>query len=328
MRLTALCTCCLVPLFALLAGCRDGREAAAAPAPEVYSIRVEPASLLLRAGEPAQLAAQANDLHGEPVGGASFSFGSADPRIVRVTATGLVSTPGMAGSTEVRVTGGGRVFIVPVIVSAGPAAHTDVLEAPAKEAAVGESLGTIRLRMTDTYGNALAQRAAAWRIVGGDGRLLDAATRTNADGSVEATWQAGRVAGAQVLEFASEGVAPMSFTAVAHAGPPARLRLQLTNAADSEPPRIPAGRTSQLVARVVDALDNPVPQAEVILDALAACGFDGGRADTDASGATAPLAWTPRAARVCRITARVRNTDLSATLETRVIREAPASGRQ
>lgn len=328
MKFMALVTFGVASLCAVLVGCGERHKASASPPPEVYSIRVEPASLRLQAGDSAQLAAEASDLHGEAVGGTPFSFESADQQIARVTPTGFVTAPGATGSTEVRVAGGGRVSAVPVVVSAGPAARTDVLEAPARDAAAGESLGTIRLRMTDAYGNALAERAVTWRVVQGDGRLIDAATRTNADGSVEATWQAGRVTGTQVLEFASEGLAPMSFTAVAHAGPPARLRLQLTNAADSEPPRIPAGRTSQLVARVVDALDNPVPQAEVILDALAACGFDGGHASTDASGATTPLAWTPRAARVCRITARVRNTDISATLETRVIREAPASGRQ
>ncbi len=327
MKVTAFGIVCVVPLFASLAGCRDDRPVTPSASPEVYSIRVEPASLVLVAGGGAQLAAQADDVRGETVGGVSFSFASADPRIARISATGRVSAPGPAGRTEVRVASGGRAFAVPVAVNAGPAARVDLVEAPAAQAAAGESLGTVRVRLVDAHGNAIGDRPVEWRITQGGGTLIDATPRTGADGGATAQWRAGPGAGAQTIEFMSEGLVPRVFSALAHAGPPALLQLRLAGSSEDTPAGVDAGQPAELTATVTDVHGNAVPGAEVVLDPASACGFEGGRATTDDAGTTPPFAWTPRAARACRITARVGNTEVGATLDVRMKATRPPQRR-
>lgn len=326
-KLTAFAMFCAAPLFLSLGGC--GKDAPVTPpAPlEVYSIHVQPASLVLQAGGSAQLAGQADDVRGETVGGASFSFASADQRIAGVTATGRVTAPGPAGRTEIRITSGGRVAQVPVVVKAGPAAHVDVLEAPAAQSAAGASLGTVRVRILDAHGNGLGDRPLAWRITRGDGTLIDAMARTGADGSATATWQAGTTTGPQALELSSAGLEPALFTALAHAGAAAQLTLRLAGSDDDEPPGVTAGQPSPLVASVHDAHGNGVARAEVVLDPVADCGFDGGRPTTGETGTTPLVPWTPRARAACRITARVDATEITVTLNVRIGKPRPARRR-
>lgn len=327
MKVTAFATFCVVPLFASLAGCRDERSVPPSPPPEVYSIAVEPASLVLAAGGGAQLAAQADDSRGETVGGASFSFASADPRIATVTATGRVTAPGPAGRTEVRVASAGRVAAVPVVVNAGPAARVDLVEAPTARVAAGESLGTVRVRLVDAHGNAIGDRPVEWRITQGGGTLIGATAHTGADGSATVTWQAGRTVGPQAVELSSEGLVPAVFTALAHAGAATRLQLRLADSAGDEPPAVDAGQQVQLVASVADAHGNAVAGAEVVLEPVKGCDFDGGRAMTGETGSTPLIPWMPRAAAACRLPARVEGTGITATLDVRIRKPGPSRRR-
>lgn len=283
--------------------------------PEVYSIRVEPASLALRAGDEAQLAAQAQDADGEIVGGALFSFASLDPQVVQVNASGRVGARGAAGSTQLRVASGGRAVMVTVVVTAGPAARTEVIDAPEAQAVSGTSLGTVRVRVVDAYGNGLGNTPIEWRITQGEGQLTDAATHTSADGSATVTWLAGVGVGMQTLEFTSHGLPPRLFTALTQAGPATRLQLQLQDETGESAADLVIGQPAQLIARVADAGGNPVAGIEVVFERAAACGFEGGRVATSETGVTTPLSWTPRAGRTCRIAARVDGTDVAARLD-------------
>lgn len=318
MKITVLAIFCGIPLFASLAGCRDDRPVTPSAPPEVYSIRVEPASLVLVAGGSAQLAAQADDVRGVTVGGASFTFTSTDPQIVRVTATGHVTTPGRAGRAEVRVASGDRAISVPVAVSAGAAARVDVVEAAATRAAAGGSLGTVRVRVVDAHGNAIGNRSVLWRIVQGGGALIDATEHTEPDGGTSVTWYAGRTAGPQRLEFSTEGIVPAVFEAVAHAGPATQLQLRLAGSTGEGPAGIDVGQPAQMVAAVSDAHGNAVAGAEVVLDPVASCGVDGRRATTGETGTTPRITWTPRAATSCRLSARVEGTQVTATLDVQI----------
>jgi hypothetical protein len=288
---------------------------------------VEPASLALRAGDEAQLAAQAQDAHGEIAGGAVFSFSSLDPQIVQVNASGRVGARGAAGSTQLRVASGGRAIMVTVVVTPGPAARTEVMAAPEVQAVAGGSLGEVRVRVVDDYGNGLPDTPVDWRVTQGEGLLAGAATRTSADGSAAVTWQAGPGVGTQALEFTSDGLPPRLFTALAQAGPATRLQLQLMGGAEESAVDLVIGQPAQLIASVADARGNPVAGVEVVFERAAGCSFDGDRVATGEMGITTPLSWTPRAGRTCRIAARVEGTDVAARLDAPVRASRAASRR-
>lgn len=313
---------------ALLGGCGQGSPTRPAAVPEVYSIRVEPASLALRAGDEAQLAAQAQDAQGDIAGGAMFSFSSLDPQIAQVNATGRVRATGSAGSTQLRVASGGRAVLVTVVVAAGTAARTEVLALPDTQAVAGGSLGKIRVRVVDEYGNGLGNVPVAWQITQGGGTLADAAAHTGNDGSAAVKWTAGAMTGAQTLEFTSSGVPPRVFTAMAQAGPAHRLELQLVDDAGGEVEDLVAGQPARLVASVMDANGNPVAGIGVLLERAADCGFDGGRAATGDAGSTEPISWVPGEGRHCRILGRVEGTGLSMALNVPIlaVRNPAASG--
>ncbi len=145
-----------VYMASTLAGCPRG-PVPAAPAPPVADVLVEPAQLTLVAGSEAALAAQANDAHGQPIGGASFTFRVADPRVLQVSAQGMVTALGPAGEpTAVTVSSGGRQRQVPVTVVPGPPQRLEKLEGDGQRLAVGEApADVIAVRVLDGFGNPL-----------------------------------------------------------------------------------------------------------------------------------------------------------------------------
>jgi len=324
-RLTAFAMCSSVLLCASLSGCSRGSPPSPAASPEVYSIRVEPASLALRAGSEAQLAAQAQDAHGAITGGAAFAFSSLDPQIAQVTTTGRVGARGSTGSTQLRVASGGREAMVTVVVTAGPAARSEVIAAPSAQTVAGGSLGTVRVRVVDDYGNGLDHTPVNWRVTQGGGALTDVATHTSADGSAAVTWQAGSGVGTQTLEFTSDGLPPRLFTALAQTGPAARLQIQLSDKAKEGTADLVIGQPAQLIASVADATGNPVAGVVVTFERATSCSFEGGRVATGETGTTAPISWVPGTGKTCRITARVEGTEITASLDApiRISRTAP-----
>ena len=107
---------------AQLAGCsRSPPPPTASVVAATVELIVVPAQLSLRAGDQAQLSAQANDGAGIPIGGAHFRYSVADPRVLRVSDRGLVTSLGLvAARTEVIIASGRSEKRIPVSVIAAP----------------------------------------------------------------------------------------------------------------------------------------------------------------------------------------------------------------
>src|SRR5688500_17313637 len=88
---------------------------------ETIQLNSDAGTISLRDGSSRKPAVPANDAAGQRNDGAGISFTAADPRLLRVTARGEVTSLGPAGATAVSITSGPRSLTVPVDVVAGPA---------------------------------------------------------------------------------------------------------------------------------------------------------------------------------------------------------------
>jgi len=88
---------------------------------EAFELICDPAKLSLAAGASGMLAARANDAVGRPIDRASLQFSASDPRLLRVSAQGEVTSLGPAGRTSILISTGSRTLTVPVNIFAGPA---------------------------------------------------------------------------------------------------------------------------------------------------------------------------------------------------------------
>ncbi len=300
-------------LLVSLGGCQRDAPLAQDPVAAVYSIRVEPASLVLAAGATGQLAAEATDSAGRLVGGARFSFHSTAPHLLGVSPSGAVTSVGPAGTAAIEVRSGGRAASVPVTIDAGPPARIELVDVPVATTAVGTALGTPRVRIVDAHGNPVAGAALRWRVLSGAGVVREAATHSAGDGLAGAEWLAGTSAGAQRLEVQVDGVAPLRIESTATAGPAAGLTLQLSD--DDAGAAIPRLRQPlAIVASVRDAHGNGVAAAGVAIAPLPRCGLPGATVVTAADGDSPPLPWTPTVTGRCVLTARVADGAVAARL--------------
>ncbi|MCU0760103.1 MAG: hypothetical protein MUF07_13030 [Steroidobacteraceae bacterium] len=188
-----------------LGGCDPG-----APPPvaqrEVAAVSVLPAALELRAGETAQLAAQANDAAGQPVGGAEIEFASGTRAVADVTRDGLVTATGPVGSAQLRVASGRAESVVPVTVVAGrPQALNLRLPLPATAAA--GAVVDVPVQVLDAFGNAVAGVQVQFAVQSGKGRVALPVVSADAAGTARVQWTLG--AGEQVLEARVAGLAPL-----------------------------------------------------------------------------------------------------------------------
>ncbi|MFO0585782.1 MAG: Ig-like domain-containing protein [Anaeromyxobacter sp.] len=248
-------------LLVALSACRAEAPPAAPPVVPA-AVLVEPSPVALRAGETAQLAAQANDALGQPIGGAPLAFETSDPGIVRVTPTGLATSSGSAGSARITVSSGPTRTAVPVTVT--PAAPSK-LERPTP----GELAGVagaplpapVAVRCLDPFGNPVA--GAKLRVSALDGGAVASGEAvTDATGGVELAWTLGPRQGVQRLSVALDAApgAALLVTAAARPGAPAKLTA-LAPPADAPAPA--ADGEQVLRVRVTDAHENPIPALEL-----------------------------------------------------------------
>ncbi len=206
MRLLILSAACL-----LLAACRadERRE----PPPAADFLEVRPAALRLPAGATAQLAVQANDASGRPVGGARFSFHVADGQLARVTPRGLVTAMGRTGRTEVIVTSGDLRQVVPLDVVAGPPARIEPLLATFDVVAGAGPLRT-EVRVVDAVGLPVPEVEVRFETGPADGSAEPASVATGTDGIAATDWALPAEAGPHTLTVTAGGLAPVRLVVV------------------------------------------------------------------------------------------------------------------
>jgi hypothetical protein len=196
-------------LTGALGACRP--ESPPPPLPvETDGVFVAPASLELRAGETAQLVAQANGADGAPIGGAELEYASAAPTIASVTPHGLVAATGPTGTTTIRVASGRAETAVAVnVLPSQPQSLAASTSAPA-ESTAGTPID-VAVRAADAFGNAVPTTQVTFAVGAGDGSIEPSSVTTDAEGLARAVWTLGQATGEQALEARIEAVPPVVF---------------------------------------------------------------------------------------------------------------------
>lgn len=121
-------------------------------APRVASLSVTPNPIALDRGDSVQLAVSALDGSGHLVTGVSVAFASNNTSLVTVSALGLVRSVGSAGSTNIQVTGGGVLQLVPVTVTQVP---VGLALAPADTTIPQGASFQYRAHVVDAFGDSI-----------------------------------------------------------------------------------------------------------------------------------------------------------------------------
>ncbi len=142
-------------VLAALGACGTERKDATAPVSPVAEVIVVPAQLTLRAGAEAALQAQANDVHGMPVGGAELRYESQSPGVLQVAPNGeVLSTGRLADAAWIVVHSGAAQARVRVRVEAGEPQRLEAvapLNGPMRAGVSAPAQGSVRA--LDAYGN-------------------------------------------------------------------------------------------------------------------------------------------------------------------------------
>lgn len=227
---------------------------------ETAQLICDPAQLSLTAGASGKLAVRANDAAGQRIDGASIRFTVADPRLLRATALGEVTSLGPAGPTSVSITSGSHSLRVPVDVSAGGAHRFEAVGAGARVMTAGRpAKDPVGVRLLDAFGNPVANSTV--RFEAATNPPISISTATDANGIASATLPNLTQAGAFTLNVHASGFPQVSL--------PFDVQVNAAAAAALEPVNVPASgpvalfADFELVLRVRDAFGNPVPNVMV-----------------------------------------------------------------
>lgn len=208
-----------------------GATGGAGPAARVFKGSGDGQTATVGTTLPAPLVVRVVDTAGNPVAGASVTWGAADgggfltPMIATTDAAGeAVSawTLGrQAGANSATATvGGGTVGFTATAVAGAPAKLLRVA-GDAQSGGVGTPLpDSLVVRVTDTFDNPTAGIAVAWSASSG-GATSPASSSTDAGGFARSRWTLGPTAGAQTASAAVQGLTPVAFGATATQAPSA-----------------------------------------------------------------------------------------------------------
>jgi len=248
----------LLVLAVALASCE--RISGEAKVTEIAQLICDPARLSLSAGASGKLAIRANDAAGQRIERASISFTAADPRLLRVTALGEVTSLGPAGATSVSITSGSHTLTVPVDVVAGPAHRFEAVGAEPRVMIAGKPPNDpVGVRLLDAFGNPVANSPV--RFVAAMNPPVSISTATDANGIATANLPAITHAGPLILNAHTSGVTQVSLALAIQVTAAAAVALEAVEVPASGPVALFAD--FELVLRVRDAFGNPVPNVKV-----------------------------------------------------------------
>ncbi len=279
----------LLALLGVAAGC--GKDST--PPHVATTIVVSVSSVSLDAlGATESFAVSVRDQNGETMSGVTPTVTAGAPAIASVTggASPTVTAVGN-GSTLIAITAGHATSNVSVIVSQLPMTPIKV-SGDAQSGTVGDALaGTLRVKLQDRLGHAVAGREVSFGAAAGSGSASPVTAATASDGTASTTWTLGTAPGAMTLNATSAGVTTAAaFTAVAAAGAPASLTSAVGN---NQTARVGVAVPVAPAARVTDRFDNPIANVSVTFTAGIGSGtITGSPATTNAQGIATIGSWT------------------------------------
>jgi adhesin/invasin len=306
-HLRRLVSCALATLLGLAsATCGSGGDGGSGPKPV-------PADMAIEAGEgqtatvhqavPIDPAVMVTDADGRPVSGVAVTFGIK-------TGGGSVTGPNQITNGQgiatlqawVLGTGAGAQALTATVTgltavdfsataSADVAANVTEVAGNHQVSHAGISLSIKpKVRVTDQFGNALANANVHFEVASGGGSVTGADVPTDPTGSAEVgDWQLGIGPGDQTLSATVAGVTPFVFVATATANAPVSMTIL---AGDNQ--SVPSGTQVPIAPAVIfkDQFDNPVPG-----ELANVAQYDGdlpvSQFTSDAAGIARILNWTP-----------------------------------
>ena len=284
------CSSSVLLAVVALAGARCGSGSGTGSSADADEVLVVPASLSLRGGESAQLAAQVNDEDGSPIGGAPIAYKTLDAKVLRVSRHGRVTALGRVARSGVKVTSGRRSRTVSVAVVAGRAEELELVSGAGQSGPVGGALPErLVVRAHDYHGNLVGGARVRFEVTSGGGAAEPQVGTTDEQGVASCRWTLGDLAGRQRVTAVLEGAETqrVSLDAEASPGDPARI-VRVGDLAQGGA----AGSAVSVVVRVTDERSNPARDVEVGWSVVAGGGaVEPATSRTDASGVTRAQ-WT------------------------------------
>ncbi|HSD30953.1 MAG TPA: S8 family serine peptidase [Gemmatimonadales bacterium] len=254
---------------------------------------------------PQPLVALVTAADGTPVPGAAVSWqvvaggGSVSASSVTTDSLGrasVVVTLGTSAGADTVQASVGRVSRPAVFAAtATPAAPARIAIASgnAQTGTVGEPLhDSLVVVIRDAYGNPSSGAGIAWTVSAGSGALSAAATTSDAAGRAAVSWTLGTAAGTNkdsaIASVPGLAGSPVTFVAVAHAGPASAL--ERANG-DAQTGTVGAALAESLAVIARDQYGNPVSGAPVTWNASTGGTLSAATAPTDAAGRSS-VSWT------------------------------------
>lgn len=247
------------------------------------------------------IAVRVIDDFGNVVPEASVAFvvttggGSAAPADVVTTDEGLAQSTWTLGPTlgahtlEARVVGAESASFTADAPSGPPAAVVATAGADQNAEVASELPVRVEVEVQDSGGNPVPGATVVFGLTGG-GSIDVTSAVTEAPGRASTLWTLGTLAGTQTLQASVTGVATLSVTATAVAGPAAAIA---KFAGDGQSPVINTAATVDPSVRISDAFGNPVADVTVTFAVTSGGGSVAGATPiTGTDGIAAIQSWT------------------------------------
>jgi alpha-tubulin suppressor-like RCC1 family protein len=199
-----------------------GTDTMAPPVPT--SIRLttsQPLSIV--AGQTVQFSASVYDQNGAVMPEVAITLGVSPAEMGSISPSHLFTSAGRAGNAVITASSGTLSASVTITVAAGSASMLSKAAGDGQTATVGTTLpDSLRVKVTDSYGNAIPLVLVSWTVVSGDASVSPATSQTLTDGIAKARVTLGSQTG-PISISAAFGSATATFTATAKA--PDRLVL-------------------------------------------------------------------------------------------------------
>ena len=198
----------LLAALALAASCGDP---ASPDIPPVVAIRAASGLAALSAGTSVLLSATLTDKRGKPVGGAAFTWNSANSAIASVSATGLV-TGAQSGTTTITASSGGAAGTFAIAVTPGVPVKLVIITQPAGAVSGARLVTQPVVEVRDLYDNVVtATSTAVSATVVGAGTVGGGFTVASQEGIARFTdLSVAGLVGTRSLQFAAPALAPVT----------------------------------------------------------------------------------------------------------------------
>jgi hypothetical protein len=224
------------------------------PGADISRLLIVPRDTALKPGDTFTFGVTA-EASGVPVTQFYVNWSSSDPQLAAVNAVGTLTAPAQRGTIHLRVVSPTGIKDSTQIFFSPPPSSMARFGGDRQTWFAGLQLPqplAVRVLAADSEG-APGVRVSFRSLSGG--RVTDAVATTGMDGVARTVAILGPSAGIQGFEASAPGLAPLTFTATAQVGPPARIETLAGNAQTDS-----VGRTlaTPLIARVTDFVGNPI----------------------------------------------------------------------